>query len=132
MFDELISLTSLLSYKYLNYYSPPILLEPSFSVFIHSHSPSEYLLDSLDENDWASSADDSEKKKRDQTHRNEDDTSGKYTVSDKGSVRVPREKKKVNVLMKLLGPLANTRIRSIKRTVWFWGILLGGRGTDLT
>jgi hypothetical protein len=101
------------------------------SIPILTPSPSEYLLDSLDENDWASSADDAEKKKRDQTHRNEDDTASKFTVSDKGSVRVPREKK-VNVLMKLLGPLANTRIRSIKRTVWFWGILLGGRSTDLS
>ena len=65
------------------------------------------------------STEDPEKKKKDNT--------GKFTASDNNpkSGR-EREKKNVNVLLKLLGPLANTRLRSIKRTVWFWGILLGG------
>ena len=33
--------------------------------------------------------------------------------------------KKASVWLKLLGPAGVTKIRSIKRTVWFWGVLLG-------
>lgn len=41
--------------------------------------------------------------------------------SPKGSV----DRSKATVLLKLLGPFGNMRIRSIRKTVWFWGILLG-------
>ena len=83
------------------------------------NSSSELLVESLDDGDWTGSTDDAEKKKKDNT--------GKFTASDNNTKSGrEREKKNVNVLLKLLGPLANTRLRSIKRTVWFWGILLGG------
>ena len=31
----------------------------------------------------------------------------------------------MTVIMQLLGPLGNMKIRQIRKTVWFWGILLG-------
>jgi hypothetical protein len=54
-------------------------------------------------------------------------------VKEKGSPAGGKTRK-ITVLMKLLGPLGGTKIRSIKKTVWFWGILLGERmelGLDL-
>ena len=37
----------------------------------------------------------------------------------------PPPRAQANVLIKLLGPVGLTKMRSIKKTVWFWGVLLG-------
>ena len=51
------------------------------------------------------------------------------SISSSSCKSLKGDRSKANVLLKLFGPLGNMRIRSIKKTVWFWGILLG---TELT
>ena len=65
----------------------------------------------------------------------DEDTYRKFTATDENasSKPSPKNQKKsgkekvpeMSVLLQLLGPLANMKIRSIRKTVWFWGILLG-------
>ena len=65
-----------------------------------------------------------------------DETDSKFTVSDDDSLSAARKMTKnssekdkkvpeMTVIMQLLGPLGNMKIRQIRKTVWFWGILLG-------
>ena len=65
-----------------------------------------------------------------------DETDSKFTVSDddspsaarrttKSSSEKVRKVPEMTVIMQLLGPLGNMKIRQIRKTVWFWGILLG-------
>ena len=83
---------------------------------------SEHLLESFDEYDM-SEAD----RKRDRILDNSNSSSSSSSSSSSGckSPKGAGDRSKATVLLKLLGPLGNMRIRSIRKTVWFWGILLG-------
>ena len=65
-----------------------------------------------------------------------DEKNSKFTTSDDKSPSAPRNTVKnspkkvtkapeMTVIMQLLGPIGNMKIRHIRKTVWFWGILLG-------
>jgi hypothetical protein len=95
-------------------------------LFLSYSGGSDHLLESFDEYDMSETD-----RKRDRildisssNNSNSNSSSGSSSVgcrSPKGS----GDRSKATVLLKLLGPLGNMRIRSIRKTVWFWGILLG-------
>ena len=96
--------------------------------FLSYSDGSEHLLESFDEYDMSETD-----RKRDRildnsnTNNNNSNNNSNSSSSSSGC-RSPKgsgDQSKATVLLKLLGPLGNMRIRSIRKTVWFWGILLG-------
>ena len=95
------------------------------SVYLSCSGSSDHLLESFDEYDISETE---RKKDRIVESNNYSNSSGSSSGSGSSSKSLKGDRSTANVMLELLGPIVNMRIRSIKKTVWFWGILLG---TDL-